>query len=967
MKTKFILIFVSIFGLNTTLIKSQTPVDFSKIDDQRINSDPSVIWRQFGPGGSGNNYYIYWHPTDPNTVFHGPNMLNAYRSTDGGNTYQGILDYDGKGYRTFERGPIMITTPEFSYQNPDFGFCTTEDRNFLYRTNDKGATWTLTDISKDYFENIFINTIEVDPTDGNIWYAGSGSIHDCNHYFHTHALPHGKNSVIKNHKARIWKSIDKGNSWTNITPTGINQDAQITAILVHPGNPSIVFAATTYGLYKSTNGGTSWTLKTKTGMDNDIIRSIDMHFDKITNKLTLYAIDLVKYIPNGNSLTYNGGIYKSTDEGESWKNINNNMPLPSSIISGYDVKRSLYIDALSGWFGITSTVAEATYSSIPTQLLHSVSVIRVNPSDPNKILVINNYKSQYTFSGGMMWRSDNGGDSWFVTFRNGTNWEGRDYAVWKSRNNPTSHNITYRAQKEWEKRDPYDQKSGAVAEFNCTGDRIMFQVAKVVCISDDNGDTWVENDEQEATPNSENWVGAGNSNMPGADIIQDPRLDNFIYLTSGENSIWRTTSDGTNVRPYAQAVHKINIPNRKDPDECSVSTIAIDPADVNTLYSVQFRQMYSGLLMKSTDAGENWKQYGKVFDFPTNVSNPKLHQQSLIIDPDDRKFYCCVPYSAVNDKVDTYAGSFIGFGVYRSTDNGVTFHQLNNGLPIVTDNKLNVQQLALDPNNKGVVYAAVSTNTKLNGGLFRLDKGSSTWVKVSLPSGIAGVNNLLFAHNKMYISCGSTSPTYQSVSSGGVWCSEDNGKNWTQIFPCFNANHIAVANYDPKVILISIPSINMINPGVYRSLNGGVSWSKINTGNLQSDRLNALKIDLYQRGVYWCSTYGAGYYKGIDTVEMMGNQSGIAPIVENKSLNRLHTFPNPTSGKFSMSFNMQKPGSLQYMVMNDLGAILENKNMPNIPSGTFNYEISLEKYPTGIYFLCLKEGTQMYYSKINKL
>ena len=968
MKTKYILLFGIVLLLNTALIKSQTPIDFFKIDTQRINSDPSVIWRQFGPGGSGNNYYIFWHPTDSNTLFQGPNMKNSYRSTDRGTTYHGILDHDGTGYRTYERGPIMITTPDFSYQNPDFGLCSIEDRSLLYRTTDKGATWTRDDAASAYFGGIFINTIEVDPTDDNIWYAGSGSVNDCNHYFFTYALPHGKNSTIKNHLARIWKSTNKGKTWTNITPSGINSDAQITRILVHPGNSSIVFAATTYGFYKSINGGSSWTLKTNTGMNNDIIRSIDMHFDDVTKKLTLYAIDLVKYIPNGNkSITYNGGIYKSTDEGESWNNINNNMPLPYAIINGYVVKESLYTDALSGWFGLSKTAAESTYSTIPATLLHSVSVIRVNPKDPNKVLVINNYKSQYTFSGGMLWRSDNGGNSWFVTFRNGTNWEGKDKSIWQSRGNPTSHNITYRAQKEWEKRGAYDEKSGAVVEYNCTGNRIMFQVAKVVCVSDNNGDTWTENDEREATPNSENWVGAGNSNMPGSDIIQDSRLDNFTYFTSGENTIWKTTPDGENIEKYAQAVHKINIPNKTNPEECSVSTIAIDPSDVNTLYSLHFRQAYSGFIMKSTDAGKNWVKHGKVFDFPTNVSNPKIHQQSLIIDSVSRTFYCCVPEILVNDKVETDEGTFTGFGVYRSIDNGVTFQQFNNGLPIVAGNYLNVQHLTFDPNNQGVVYAALAATSKQNGGLYRLDKNSSTWVKVNLPSGIVGVNNLLFAHNKMYISCGTTVAANQTVSSGGVWSSADNGNYWQQIFPCMIANHIAVASYDSKVMLVSIPSQNMINPGVYRTLNGGASWSKINTGNLQSDRLNALKIDLYQRGVYWSSTYGAGYYKGIDTVEMKKGITGIDPIFVKKTLPNLSTFPNPTTGRFTLSFNMQKAGTLQYMIMNELGVVLEQKNISNIPSGKFNHEISLEKYSKGIYFLCLKEGTQLYFSKINKL
>jgi len=286
---------------------AQTYVDFSKIDNTRINSDPSVTWQQFGPGGSGNNYYLFWHPTDPNIVFQGPNMYNAYRSTDQGKTYQGILDYDGPGFQSDERGPIEINTPDFSRQNPSFGFCTRELKSQVFVTYDKGENWTRRSDIETVINGQIINTIVVDPTDDNIWYMGSGSVSDANRFLYTDAIPHGFNSAVTNHKARIWKSTNKGDSWTAITPSGINTDANITRIMVHPGNHNTIFAATTYGFYKSTDGGTTWVAK-NSGFDNSILRSFDLHYDNSTGKVTLYTIDLVKYIPNGSTISYNGGV-----------------------------------------------------------------------------------------------------------------------------------------------------------------------------------------------------------------------------------------------------------------------------------------------------------------------------------------------------------------------------------------------------------------------------------------------------------------------------------------------------------------------------------------------------------------------------------------------------------------------------------------------------------------------------------
>lgn len=930
------LILLSAMLLFISKSNAQTPVDFSKIDNTRIESDPAVTWRQFGPGGSGNNYYLFWHPTDPNIVFQGPNMYNAYRSVNRGETYHGILDDDGPGYKTGERGPIEINTPDFSRQEPNFGFCTMELYSRIYETNDTGASWTMrTDINAQ-LEGQMINTIVVDPTDDNIWYAGSGSVSDANRFVFTNDKPHGFNSSVTNHQAKIWKTIDRGDTWIDFTPSSLNSDAQIVRIMVHPVKPNTLFIATTYGFYKSIDGGGTWEAK-NTGFDNNIIRSVDMHYDEATGKVCLYAIDLVKYIPDGTSINYSGGIFKSTDEGEIWTKINSNMPLPNSILSDYTVKTSIYKTALSDWFGKTQDEVEDLYPTLPTTLLHSVSKVRVDPTNPNKVLVLNNYKSQYTFKGGMMWRTEDGGNSWFVTFRNGTNWEGADKSIWESRGNPTSHNVDYRAQKEWELRDTYDQKAGATVEFNSDGSVIMFQVAKVVCVSEDGGDTWVENDEVDTLPDQQHWVGGGNSNLPGADIIQDSRIDH-TYLCSGENSIWRTTEDGENVRENAQAVYKMNIPSKADPEECSVSSMVIHPNDVNTLYSVHYRQAFSGKLMKSSDAGANWEEHGKVLDFPTDItlSNATIHQLSLIIDPDNvNKFYVTIPQKTVNDLTYIKSGNLVEpFGVYRSVDGGVTFDKINDGFPSVSQNKLRVQKLMLDPINKGVLYAAVTGQA---GGLYRLDNNSDVWEGINIPDGVTDVNDVFITNDNLYISCGSSSNTDTNI--GGVWVSNNRGESWKQVFKSWFANLIRVATYDPDVLLVSIPSSDMINPGIYRSLDGGNAWSKINVGNLQSDRLNDLEIDIHQKGVYWCSTYGAGFYKGIDP-SLLQNVS--TKNISAKPEYEFTIYPNPTNNGVVSINNYGGDGQVSLFDMN--GRLV---HISNIRRGTSS--IPIEHLKDGMY------------------
>lgn len=861
--------------LASSVSMAQSPIDFNKMDTHRIDSDPSVEWTQFGPGGSGNNYHIYWHPTDPEVVFQGPNMGNSYRSADRGETYEGILDPDGPGYKSRDRGPVEIYAPEFSRQDPDFGICTIEDAPVIYVTHDRGRTWKRSREISQQFGEQHVNTIAVDPTDDSIWYAGSGNVRDCNHYFFTHARPHGiygSQRVVGtpegveqsdyNHVAKIWKSTDRGQTWKEITPKGIHPEAQITRILVHPGRTETIFAPTTYGFYKSTDSGVTWSHKTGSGMDNDIIRSMDMHYDPAAEKVTLFAIDLVKYIPAGSSIRYNGGIFKSTDEGESWTNINNNMPLGKSLLESYLIRKTYYKTALAKWFNMTEKDVTERYPELPEKMLHSVSIVRVNPRDVNKLIVVNNYKSQFTFAGGMLWRSDNGGSDWFVTLRNGFMWEGDDMELWKARNNPTSHNVSWVGQKEWEKRDAYDRKSGAIVEFNCDGTTIMYQLAKIVCVSEDNGDSWYENDDKETAPGSGSWVGAGNSNMPGTQIVQEMRIPDSVFFCSGENTIWRTTDDGGSVRPDAQAVYKLSMPGKDDPEECSVDSMAFHPEDVNTMYSLQFRQAYFGKLMRSTDGGANWHPVGTLFN-PEDYGNPvnmHIRQRHLTIDPDNPDhLYCVVSKKFVDDITGVPPNKFKAFGVYRSMDGGRNWEVFNRGLPEGND----VQKIGMGPSGQVGLYAAVRGSTSNPGGLYVLRDGERKWARVNIPEGMVSIHDFTFSSDgRLYVSGGALDG---SNSLGGVWFTE-NGRDWKQVFPYRYSNHIRVARYDPNVLLVSVPSSNsdILNPGIYRSLDKGITWHKINTGNIQSDRLNDLAIDYWQEGVYWCSTYGAGYYKAVD-------------------------------------------------------------------------------------------------------
>ncbi len=911
---------------------------FDKMLSKRMESDSAYVWRQFGPGMSGNNHRIYWHPTDPNLVFLGPNMGIAYRSTNKGNTYQSILDCDGTGFAFRERGPIELNSPDFSRQDPDFGLCSRESTASLYKTTNRGKTWTYLKELDSVWGDQLISVVTVDPSNDNVWFAGSGDTTDINHFYYEKENLHGVGRN-KNHVATIWKSSDAGKSWKKVTPSGINRDARIQRIVVHPANSKIVLAATTYGLYKSTDGGESWKAKTGTGLDSDIIRSMDFHFDKRTEKLTLYAIDLVQWSINGNNVrTKGGGVFKSTDAGESWEKINGNLELDISELCSDRYFALSYEKAMSKWFGISS--ADVNRLNKPTALMPSFSKVYVDPNNANKLFILNDYKSQEgnrTFYGGMLWRSDNGGKEWFATLRNGTAWKGIHKDYWESRGNPISDNMTLRAQYEWAKRDSYERKAGGSLGFSADSSIIMYQWAKVVCISKDGGDTWVENDEVEATPGTKNFVSAGNSNLPGAGLRQDPRYPNEVFCMAGENDFWVTTDDGEKVRPNALASRRISLGH----SEYSCADMIFHPKDDQTIYTLQARQTSAGKLLKSTDFGITFKEHGNAISWPAGTStNDQLLQDCLNIDPvDPDNMYFCAPRTAYGSNAtvgDTY-------GVRKSTDGGKTWKWSNSGLPDNPD----VVNLTMDPENSSKLYACVYGS---RGGLYLTKNKGVSWSKVeTIPSQIKSVQDLHFAKNgEMYISCGLADG---STNQGGVWVSKDDGATWKQIFVSPWANITRTAKYDPDVILVQMNGMKaapIVNPGTYLSKDGGATWKKINTGNPQSDRVNDLAIDQVERNTFYASTYGTGWYQcTMEKEEEVTKPTNKAPAfegaviwsskaVKNKAYSRTIDGRATDPEGDALSFSIQ--GGPSWLTMAKNGAI---SGTPKA-TGTFSWQIQVK-------------------------
>src|SRR5207249_9593881 len=94
--------------------------------------------------------------------------------------------------------------------------------------------------------------------------------------------------------------------------------------------------------------------------------------------------------------------------------------------------------------------------------------------------------------------------------------------------------------------------------------------------------------------------------------------------------------------------------------------------------------------------------------------------------------------------------------------------------------------------------------------------------------------------------------------SSGVWRSTNGGGSWTQRSTGIPDIFIHDLLADPSSPLVSYAATNT---GVYRTMDGGGSWAPINSGLPLVPAARALARDATRPGVLFCGLENAGVYE----------------------------------------------------------------------------------------------------------
>jgi photosystem II stability/assembly factor-like uncharacterized protein len=235
--------------------------------------------------------------------------------------------------------------------------------------------------------------------------------------------------------------------------------------------------------------------------------------------------------------------------------------------------------------------------------------------------------------------------------------------------------------------------------------------------------------------------------------------------------------------------------------------LAIDPSNPAIVYVGT-----SGGVFKSTDFGASWSAVS------TGLPAGYI-PRTLALDP--------------RTPSTVYAGGSCGVygpcGIYKSHDGGASWTAINAGLEDV----IFVESLAIDPIDPDVIYAG--TQACLEGfchiaGVFKTTDGGASWggANSGLPvgDGFSFIGSLVIDPQHPNV--------VYAASNDGIFKTVDAGVSWNRL----RAGGIAVA-IDPR----NLNTLYATGLGVWKSTNGGASWSAASSGLPKADCCASLAVD----------------------------------------------------------------------------------------------------------------------------
>jgi len=445
-----------------------------------------------------------------------------------------------------------------------------------------------------------------------------------------------------------------------------------------------------------------------------------------------------------------------------------------------------------------------------------------------------------------------------------------------------------------------------------------------------------------STDHGNTWIPCLSPGLYSVYELYSLTIDGFGYIYAGThgNGLYRSTNDGTSWG------NPSNLSGNFLPDG-DIYKVAI--GQTGTVYAT-----LDGNIYNSTDNGSNWTEV-KV----TASGNPTGGFQTIAFGSSrvyaggsyDWFYYSTndgtswnwegsssgltkAPLSlAVNSLGNIFAGTS-GSGIFKSTDLGVSWTQMNTNL-----GSLYINTIAI--NTSDVIYAG-TTN-----GIYTSTDNGSHWVSNNSGLTNTDIRSIAFDPSSTNVFAGA----YKSDGTGGIWQSVATLPVELTTFTVSKSGNTAFLKWNTAT------EMNNYGFGVEKRDAGKAEWNKIGfiKGNGTSNAPHQYSfIDKEPaKGKYAYRLRqidNDGSFKYSKSVELENNSTPT-------SFSLAQNFPNPFNPSTMISFDLPLNSFVSLKVYDMIGREVETILSEGMSAGSYSRQWNAMNVPSGVYFYRLQAGS----------
>ncbi|MDB9823932.1 glycosyl hydrolase [Flavobacteriaceae bacterium] len=651
--------------------------------------DPSLYsslnYRELGPFRGGRAAAVTGVPGQPNLFYFGATGGGVWKTEDGGKTYVNISD----GFFGGSIGSIAVAKSDPNVIYVGGGEVTVRGNVSsgygVWKSEDAGKTWQFAGLPK----SRHIPRIVIDPQNPEIVYAAV------------------LGNIYKPTQDRgVYKSINGGKTWSKI----LFADPQAGAVelVMDPNNSRNLYAATWRlqrtpyslssggegsALWKSTDRGATWTeISTHKGFAEGTLGIIGVTVSPLDSE-RVWAI-----VENKEK----GGVYRSDNGGESWKQVNDSRALRQR--AWYYTK--IYADTqdVDGVYVMNvsyhhSTDGGKTFSShrAPHGDHHDLWIA---PEDNQRMIIGDDGGAQVSYDGGESWSTYYNQPT--AQFYRVTTDNAFPYRIYVAQQDNSTLRVNHRSFGRSIGEDDWEETAGgesAHIAIDPTNNEIVYGGSYGGYLTRVNHDTGSERGINVWPDNPMGYGAEGMKyrfqwNFPIVFSKHNPKrlytFSNQVHVTENEGQSWDIISPDL---------------TRNDPKRLKSSggPITQDNTSVEyycTIFAANESPLQEGLLWLGSDDGlvHITKDGGKNW---TNITPKGMPEWMMINSVEPSPFDVGTCYVA---GTRYKLGDFSPY-LYKTTDYGASWTRIDKGIPSEHFTRV----VRADPNRKGILYAGTET------------------------------------------------------------------------------------------------------------------------------------------------------------------------------------------------------------------------------------------------------------------